>query len=148
MNKIAAFIQQEWKMIFRFLLVGSSSFLVKAGVYALLSRLLWMDGPRSLQNAAALSISMMYNYTLHRLWTFTHQAPSRGSAQRYVGVVAVASLLDVVFFYFAHDVFGLYDFLVLVLGAMLGAFFTFTAHRLFTFHNNPYKRKADVVQSP
>lgn len=140
-------VLREWKTVFRFGLVGGSSFLVKAGGYALLSRVLWTDGPRSIQNVLALGLAMIYNYTLHRFWTFRFQRPTNGSAPRYIAVVIAASLLDVVFFYILHDLFGVYDFLVLALGALCGGVFTFTSHRLFTFHHDPYRRKRNVVQS-
>lgn len=140
-------VLKEWKTFFRFALVGGSSFLVKALAYTLISRILWNAGPRWVENIMALGIAMIYNYTLHRLWTFKFQTPHPGSAGRYVAVVAIASALDAVFFYIGHDILKVYDLLVLVVNAALIAAFTFSAHRWFTFHSNPYRKRADVVQS-
>lgn len=139
---------REWRTFVRFALVGGSSFLVKFLAYTILSRLIWNDGPRWLENIMALGVAMIYNYTLHRMWTFKFQQPHPGSAVRYVIVVIVASLLDAVLFYIGHDLLGIYDLFMLVIDAALIAGFTFSAHRLFTFHNNPYRKKADVVQLP
>jgi putative flippase GtrA len=146
-DRVVGIALREWKTFVRFGLVGGSSFAVKAGMYALLSRVTWVEGPRSLQNIIALAVAMIYNYTLHRFWTFTTHRPMNGSAQRYVMVVVAAAMLDAVFFYVGHDLLHVYDFLVLVLGAMTGAVFTFSAHRLFTFHPDPYRRNRNVVQS-
>jgi putative flippase GtrA len=147
LDRAVSMVKREWKTVIRFGLVGGSSFLVKAGMYALLSRVIWNDGPRSIQNIIALGIAMVYNYTLHRFWTFTTHQPMNGSAQRYVMVVVTAAVLDAAFFYVGHDILHIYDFLVLVLGALTGALFTFSAHRLFTFHSDPYRKKRGVVQS-
>lgn len=138
---------REWKTVVRFFLVGGSSFGVKVVVYASLSRLFWESGPRSIQNVIAILVSMVYNYTLHHLWTFRAHKPASGSAQRYVAVVIVASVLDAVMFYVLHDKAGLYDLGILVFNALTIAVFTFLAHRLFTFHSNPWKRsqKTDNV---
>lgn len=141
---------REWRTVIRFFLVGGSSFGVKAAVYAVLSRMVWESGPRSVQNVIAILISMVYNYSLHNIWTFRAQKAAAGSARRYVGVVVVASVLDAVMFYLLHDKAGLYDFGILVFNALSIAMFTFLAHRLFTFHSNPWKRRIkieDVVQS-
>jgi putative flippase GtrA len=145
---IRTIVLREWKTVVRFAIVGGSSFLVKAGAYALLSRLIWNSGPRWVENILALGVAMVYNYSLHRMWTFKFQQPHPGSAPRYVIVVAIASLLDAVLFYIGHDRLKVYDFLMLVIDAALIAGFTFSAHRLFTFHSNPYRKKADVVQLP
>lgn len=140
MRSIHAAVLKEWKTIFRFVTVGGSSFAVKVLVYALLSRLIWEQGPRSLENIMAIMVSMIYNYTLHRLWTFRHQQAANGSVPRYVAVTAAASLLDVVLFHELHVIVGIYDFVVLVFNGLTIAIFTFFSHRLFTFHNDPWKR--------
>jgi len=139
--------RREWKTVFRFGVVGVSSLFVKTSAYAILSRIVWTAGPRTLENAMALGVSMVYNYLLHRFWTFRYQKAMNGSAQRYAIVVVVASMLDIGVFYVGHDILGIYDFAVLIGGAFIVALFTFTAHRFFTFHHDPYRRGANVVQS-
>jgi hypothetical protein len=56
-----------------------------------LSRLIWNNGPRWVENILALGVAMIYNYSLHRMWTFKFQQPHPGSAPRYVLVVVIAS---------------------------------------------------------
>lgn len=141
---------KEWKTAARFFVVGGSSFLVKAGVYVLLSRVLWVHGSASVENAIALVVAVLYNYTLHRLWTFREHGAASGTFGRYLVVVVSASFAEAGLFYLLHERFGIYDILVLVMDTFLIAGFTFAFHRLFTFHSNPWKRPKsppDVVQS-
>lgn len=140
-------IKREKLMLTKYVLVGGSSFGVKVGVYALLSRVLWPQGALYIENIAALIIAMIYNYTLHRFWTFNHQKPAAGSAGRYIGVVLLGSALDASLFYIGNEIFKIYDFFVLVFNSGFTAFLSFLLHRFFTFHNNPWKRKANVIQS-
>lgn len=140
-------LKREKPMLIRYVLVGSSSFGVKAGVYALLSRVLWPQGILYLENIAALIVAMIYNYTLHRFWTFNHQKPAAGSGARYIGVVILGNALDASLFYVGNEIFKIYDFAVLVFNSAFTAVLSFMMHRFFTFHNNPWKRKANVIQS-
>mgnify|MGYP001614757048 CR=1 len=146
-QKIIHFIKREKLMLGRYLFVGGSSFAVKIGTYAVLSRLIWVDGPRTFENIIAIIFAVVYNYTLHRFWTFKHQAPASGSAGRYVAVVLAGNALDATFFYVGHDLLGIYDFLTIVLSTGLLACVSFFTHRLFTFHNDPWKKKERVVSS-
>lgn len=139
-SKGIAMLRKEFRTIFRFGVVGSSSVLLKIGCYAVISRILWTHGPRSFQNVLALGIAMIYNYSLHRWWTFKHQKADQGSAVRYMGVVAAASLLDAGLFYLGHDILRVYDFLVLAVIPFLVAAFTFLGHRLFTFRGHSYHK--------
>lgn len=130
-------VLQEWKTALRFLVVGGSSFLVKAGAYVLISRALWPEGPRTFQNVLAIVVSVMYNYTLHLLWTFRIHRPAPGSFPRYLAVVIGASLADIGLFYVLHVQAGLYDLAAFVINGISIASFTFILHRLFTFRTHP-----------
>ncbi|MBU0540072.1 GtrA family protein [Patescibacteria group bacterium] len=140
-------LKREKPMLIRYVLVGSSSFGVKVGVYALLSRVLWPQGALYIENIIALILAMIYNYTLHRFWTFNHQKPAAGSAGRYIGVVLLGSALDASLFYVGNEMLKIYDFAVLVFNSAFTAFLSFMMHRFFTFHSNPWKRKQNVIQS-
>lgn len=144
-NRFRTAYERERRTTFRYLLVGSSSFGVKAVSYAALSRLIWETGNRTIENALAVLVSMVYNYTLHRFWTFRHQQSAPGSMLRYVIVVVSASLLDVALFNFLHYKFGFYDFGVVFFNGVAIAGLGFVSHRLFTFHSNPWKRKTTIA---
>lgn len=133
-------------MLIRYLLVGGSSFLVQFLTYVFQSRIVWQSGARPIQNVIAIIASMIYNYSLHRFWTFRQQQPAKGSAQRYVFVVIFWNGVSAGLFWLLHDIFHLYDLLILFLNSGVIMVMSFLTHRLFTFHSNPWKRRGDVVQ--
>lgn len=141
MTKIKDFLWREWKTIFRFLMVGGSSFAVKAVSYALLSRLIWTSGSRNVENGIALVVATIYNYLLHRFWTFGHQRPASGVIKRYSIVLALGTAMDIGFFYILHSLWHIYDFLALAMTSLLIAFCTFNLHRFWTFHEKPWRRR-------
>lgn len=146
-QRIMGMVIREWRSMMKFVIVGSTSVALKAGIYALLSRALWTSGPHWIENIAALTISTIYNYTFHRFWTFSHLKPAAGSSRRYLIVLAFGFALDATLFTVGTEVLKIYDFLVILVVSMIIPCFTFVVHRVFTFHPNPYRRKTDVVQS-
>lgn len=134
-------IMRERVTITRYVIVGLTSFGVRFVSYAVISRLLWMDGPRTVQNAIALGIAIVYNYTLHRYWTFRHQQSAPGTIQRFVIAIIFWNAVDAGLFAMLHDVFHVYDLLILFLNSGIIMTMSFFTHRLFTFHSNPWKRK-------
>ena len=97
---------------------------------------------RELLKILSLSYSRWYTTTLFTdfgLLSIKRQLP--GSAGRYVAVVLAGNALDATFFYIGHDLLGVYDFLTIVISTGLLACVSFFTHRLFTFHNDPWKRK-------
>lgn len=131
------FVRREWRTMGRFFIVGGSSFAVKAAAYGLLSRVFWVDGPRSLENALALAFAMFYNFVLHRYWTFVHQEPARGALGRYLGTLCLGTGLDIGLFHLLHDRLGVYDVLALALTSGMIAGLTFFSHRYWTFRQRP-----------
>ena len=133
------FVKREWKMMIRYFFVGSSSFLVKAGMYMLLSRVLQPGGLRDFQNAEAIFISVVYNYTLHRLWTFRGKTPARGSMIRYLSVVGSSIVLDAAIFHVLHTRMGIYDAYVIGIIGIMIAGYGFMSHTFFSFHDDPFR---------
>jgi putative flippase GtrA len=140
-------VRKEWRSLIKFGIVGGTSVAMKMGLYALLSRLLWIGGPKWVQNIAALTVSTVYNYTLHRYWTFNHLKPAEGSTKRYLMVLAFGYVMDASLFFLGNEILKIYDFAVILGVSMIIPCFTFVIHRVFTFHPDPYRRKPDVVQS-
>ncbi|MFH1077782.1 MAG: GtrA family protein [Patescibacteria group bacterium] len=140
-------LRKEWATISRFVLVGGSTVLLKIGLYTLLSRYVWVEGPNTIENVMALVTAQVYNYFSNRYWTFGHQEPAPGSLKRYLTVFAFGAAADASLFYVGHEIFKVYDLIVIVFVTGLVSMFTFVTHRLFTFHADPYKRRTDVVQS-
>lgn len=144
-EKIQQLKEAVWRervTLFRYFMVGGTSFVVKFLAYVFQSRLVWRGGSESIQNIIALIAAMIYNYTLHRFWTFRHQAPAPGSAHRYILVTILWNSVDAGMFWLLHDVFHVYDLLILFINSGTIMFASFFTHRLFTFHSNPWKKKA------
>jgi len=120
---------------------------LKVLLYALISRVIWTNGPRTLENALALVLAQIYNYFMNRYWTFGHQKPAPGALQRYLMVFVVGLTADAILFTVGHRVLGINDIVMSFTSSFIVSLFTFVTHRLFTFHPDPYKRGHGVVQS-
>jgi len=128
--------RSELLRIARFVVVGVTSLVLYSGLYALFSRVIWREANHTWLNFLATVLSAIFNYFSNRHWTFkagesriTHLRHIR----RYVVVMAFASLLQSGLFWLGHEFFHLYDFFVIYPVALLIAFFTYTAHRVYTF---------------
>lgn len=140
-------IRREWPTLSRFVVVGGTTVLLKVLTYAFISRVVWPEGPRVPENTAALLFAQAYNYLMNRYWTFGHQKPAAGALKRYLTVFAVGMTADAALFSVGHHVLGLYDIVVSFGSSLIISMFTFVTHRVFTFHADPYRKRADVVQS-
>ncbi len=124
---------EVWNL-FKFGVVGGTSLGINTGIYALLSRVLWTDGNRTLESVVSVSFAAIYNFSLHRAWTFKARAFNFRMVMRYVLVVIFGTALSGVLFYIGHEILKLYDFAVLVGSAFLVAFASYATHRWYTFH--------------
>ena len=123
----------EAERLVRFVIIGGLSFLMYVGFYALLSRRLWVTGNRSLENFLAICLTSIFNYLAHRAWTFQSRGAHFDQMWRY-GVVAVsATLLQSGLFWLGHAYLGWYDFVVILIVAVLIPLYTYLMHRVFTF---------------
>lgn len=126
----------EIKRLFRFGVVGALSFALFAGLYALLSRVLWTSGNRTLENFLATLVTAVFNFWAHRRITFeAHAHSSHRQLVRYLIVMFSAMALQSGLFWLGHAVFGLYDFLVIVAVAVLIPLYTYLLHKFFTFRH-------------
>lgn len=142
---IVDLVKRERRTLTRYFIVGLTSFGVRFGSYAVISRLVWVNGPRSIENVCALIIALVYNYTLHRYWTFRHQEPAAGTVHRFLIATVVWNVVDAGLFALLHDVFHVFDLLILFINTGLIMTMSFLTHRLFTFHANPWKKRQHVV---
>lgn len=119
--------------LFKFGVVGVSSLILYNAVFALLSRFLFPDGNRTAEAVAAMLCSSVFNFLLHKNWTFGTAFHPR-MLGRYLVVMVIGVTLNGVLFYIGHEFFGLYDFIVLNGSSFLIAGATYFLHRLYTFH--------------
>lgn len=136
----------ELRRIIRFGIIGFLSFLLFTGGYALLSRVLWVSGNRSLENFLAICVASIFNFLAHRRWTFGSEASSVPQLIRYVFVAASATALQSVLFWIGYYLLHLHDFVVIIAAAFLVPFYTYLLHRFFTFHQSHDKNTPPLAK--
>ena len=107
--------------------------MIHAGLYHLFSRILFIEGSRTAEYTGALLIAAVYNFTLHRLWTFQLNYYSHAMLLRYITVVLTSMASQSVVFYIGHEVFGIYDYYVFVIATVFAAGIQYLGHRFVTF---------------
>lgn len=124
---------EAWNL-FKFGVVGLTSLAIDVGVYALLSRVVWIAGPRTGLSLISTSISAMFNFLMHRSWTFKTQAFSVAMVIRYLSVLLAGTLINGTLFYVGHEILHLHDILVKIGSVFIVAGGSYTLHRWYTFH--------------
>lgn len=125
---------KEGKGIIKFVIVGGISFLIYTAVYLGLTRWIFPTADLTLMNILSICASGCFNFAAHRGWTYraTH-ASSRTQIGRYLFVVISSAVLQSLLFWLSVERAGILDVYVLVPIAGICAFYTYFAHRLFTF---------------
>jgi putative flippase GtrA len=128
----------ESRRLFFFGLIGGASLAMNVGLYAWLSRLVWPGGNRTFIYAIVVVVVTLFNFEANRHFTFASKR-SAGALFRFGMVAVVASGMNTGLFWMGHSLLGFYDLAVIVANTLLIALFTFSSHRLFTFHPNPWR---------
>jgi len=137
-RKILTAIHRERKRLMVFFVVGATANALVIGMYALLSRVIWVSGPKTFEYAVCVILGTIANFEANRHFTFA-AARSYSAAIRFTGVAVVAIALSSLLFWLGHDVMHIHDIVVAVANVFIIAVFTFTSHRLFTFHPEPWR---------
>lgn len=130
-------VYKEIRKLAKFFIVGSTTFVFQTLLYIVFSRWLLTYAPRTISYALAILYAIVYNYSLNRVWTFGDQGTAKGSAKRYAYVAITASIISSVLFWVGHDLLDLYDLYVVIGVNLMIPFYTFVAHRKYTFHPKP-----------
>lgn len=128
--------RDEGERIVRFLFIGGVSFLFNYGVYYLISRIIWPTGDRTLENFLAVAITSVLNYLAHRQWTFRSQGRHRRQIVRYIAVALSAILVQSALFWVGYYLLQANDLVVIFVVAVIIPFYTYLAHKFFTFHES------------
>lgn len=126
-------IREIWGL-FKYGVVGGSSLALHTGLYHLQSRIIWPDGYRTAQYVTALLISAVYNFTLHRKWTFSAKGYSHQMLLRYISVILISMGSQSVVFYIGVDLLHVYDYYVFAVSVVVASLIQYFGHRFFTFH--------------
>jgi putative flippase GtrA len=147
-EKIKQIFKDESRRLFSFAVIGVGSLLLNVGLYALLSRILWPQGNRTLEYLIVVVIVTVVNFEANRRYTFATQR-SLGALVRFGLVAVIASILNTTLFHIGNSVLHLYDLAVIIGNILLVSLFTFSSHRLFTFHPDPWRhlRQSGAIKS-
>lgn len=132
-SRLRALIRAEFPRIVRFGIVGVALLLASIGLYALISRVLWPDGPKTVEYAFVTVVMTWMNYEINGRFTFRFAQRSVRSMARFAAVAVAALGISNLVFWIGHVILHILDFWVIIAGAFVVAAFTFTSHRLFTF---------------
>jgi putative flippase GtrA len=139
LGKLSPSVRSEIGRMFRFGVIGVASLGLNVGFYALLSRVIWPDGSRTLEYVISTIIVTYLNYEANRHFTFDVRQRTVGAMGRFATVAVIALGLNASLFWFWHEVLYLPDLWVIVGSTLIVAVFTFSSHRLFTFHPEPWR---------
>ena len=139
MATLVSRVWEERRRLVSFGIIGVTSLVLNVGLYALLSRFLWTQGSRTLEYTLVTILVTWLNYEANRFFTFDKKARDPGSIGRFVLIASMATGLNSFLFWLGHVFLQVNDFVVIVCNAFLIALFTFTSHRLFTFHERPWR---------
>lgn len=128
--------REEGERVVRFLFIGGVSFLFNYSVYYLISRILWPAGNRTLENFLAVAMTSILNYLAHRQWTFRSRGRHRTQLVRYIAVALSAVLIQSVLFWVGYHLLQANDLIVILVVAIMIPFYTYLAHKFFTFHES------------
>ncbi len=139
-DRLAPFLPAPWlshraelERVMRFVLIGGLSFVFGSTLYLLVSRVIWTTGNRTVVNFMTTSLTCVLNYLTHRAWTFQSQGKHGTQAIRYIVVALSAIGLQSFLFWIGYHVLGGHDLVVILVVAVFIPFYTYIAHRLFTF---------------
>jgi len=130
---------RAYERFLRFGIVGLCSLGATTSGYALLSRWLWPTGSRTVEYVLVTVVVSWLNYESNRLFTFQAGPRSVKTMYRFILVMGIAIACNAVLFWIGHEVLGLYDLAVILLNAFVVAVVTYSLHRLFTFHEDPWR---------
>lgn len=139
MAEILKRLRAELPRLASFGVIGVASLLLNLGLYALFTRILWPTGNRNALYAVDVVLVTLANYEANRLFTFDAKQRTIGGVGRFAIVAVIALALNSALFWFGHQVSGINDFVVIILNTLIVAFFTFSMHRIFTFHERPWR---------
>jgi len=134
--------------MFRYGLVGGGSTLFFIGLYALLSKVLLPTWNLTLLDAIATVIGAVFNFMMHRAWSFKVRAFSVAMIRRYIITITVCSVAQVAFFHVGTAWLGVMDFIVQIALVPIIAGFQYLGHRMFTFHRRFEKPLEAPLQAP
>ncbi len=124
--------------LIRYICIGFSSLALTSFLYFLLSTIFFPHRSHTLSYIAVVVFVSWLNYEANRYFTFG-QKRSLVSMRRFITVAIIATMMNAVLFWTGYEILHLWDMLVIVVDCGIVSLFTFSSHRLFTFHEKPWQ---------
>ena len=130
----------EFKLFFKFSMVGTTGAIVDLGLLNFLHYFVWRDAwSIMLYPAVAISFSaaVLNNYTWNILWTYSHQDHSDQhhiTLSKFFVVSVIGLLINLTIVYLMTDVLRFYWLIGKLVAMGIVLFWNFTANRLWTFN--------------
>jgi putative flippase GtrA len=135
-------LREEFWRLFKYGIVGLASTGIFLGVYALFSRLIWTTANKTLLDGIAMCVSAVFNFTMHRIWTFEAGNHDFGMIIRYFVTVSLSAVIQTALFHIGNGILGFNDFFVQIILVPFIAAVSYVINRQFTFSRR-YKKASE-----
>ena len=118
----------------KFAFVGGSGVVVNMGLLYILTRLL--DVRLEIASPIAIEVSILTNFTLNNLWTFSKRdthVPFWSRLFRYHLVTGLAGVVNYLILLLLVRTFGLHDMISNLIGILVGTIITYSLNSLWTW---------------
>jgi dolichol-phosphate mannosyltransferase len=138
LRRLYTFRYGNWSHLAQFLVVGGSGLVVNLIVLTLLLHTGMLEKPAV---AAAIAVSMIWNFTLNRRFSFSY-ARDRSIVRQFFGFIAACSVGAVVNYVTTTNLWSLlpYKQLAASIGVLAGTLFNFGASRFLVFRTQHVKK--------
>ncbi len=138
---IGTIAKAERGKLARYGTIGVLSLVLTTVLYHIVSARIFPHASRTLLYTLVVIFVSWLNYEANSYFTFEKKR-SVATITRFATVAVIATILNTVLFWIGYEIFHLWDLLVIVLNCGIVTLFTFSSHRLFTFHENPWRHLA------
>ncbi len=138
---IGSIAKAERRKLARYGAIGVSSLVLTTALYHIVSVRIFPHASRTLLYTLVVIFVSWLNYEANSYFTFEKKR-SVATIARFTTIAIIATILNTILFWIGYELLHLWDLLVIVLNCGIVTLFTFSSHRLFTFHENPWRHLA------
>lgn len=130
-ERLWRFFFHDHRLFMRYILVGIASAVIEFSLFSLLYQ--WAGWRLLAANCLALSVAIVFNFLLHRSWTFRQRRDAGRQLRRYLFMQLVAAGLNNGLVWLFVERFGLYAPLAKLLEIGVVFLWSFSFSRLVVF---------------
>lgn len=130
-ERLWSFFFRDHRLFVRYILVGIASALIEFSLFSLLYQ--WAGWRLLVANGLALAVAIVFNFLLHRSWTFRQKREAGRQLRRYLFMQLVAVALNNGLVWLFVERFGWYAPLAKLLEIGIVFLWSFSFSRLVVF---------------